>query len=90
MRAQTHTLKQIRRFGTLDRDKERVAAIKALKVLRSLAKKAAADLSVPEYYSNRLGHDLSNIEMTINELLPAIGTRASILQDLFVEEETAQ
>ncbi len=86
MRAKTNRATPKRRFGVLDRDKERKAAIKALAALRGLAQKAAADLSVPEYYSCRLGHDLSNLEMTINELLPPIGTRVPILRDLFEEE----
>lgn len=91
MRAQTQTATTKRRFGILDRDKERKAAIEALMALRSLAKKAAADLSIPEYYANRLGHDLSNIEITLNEMLPPVGSRVPILRDLFIEEpETAR
>ncbi len=41
------------------RDKERKFAIKAVTALAGLVKRAAADLSVPEYYANRLEHDLT-------------------------------
>jgi len=86
MKRKTTKVTHKKGFGILDRVKERKAAVKAIAALRSLVKKASEDLSVADYYANRLGHDLSNLEMTLDEMLPAVGSHVPILQNLFEED----
>ena len=86
MKTKTTTSTRKKGFGILDRDKDRKAAVKAIAALRSFVRKASADLSVADYYANRLGHDLSNLEVTLNEMLPPVASSAPTLRDLFWEE----
>lgn len=90
MTAKKRTVKAKRGFGVLDRDKARKDSIRAVTVLRKVAKDAGADLSVNEVYPIRLNYELGFIEETLNEMLPPNGTKPkALLRDLFEEDEPA-
>jgi len=88
MKRKTTKVTHNKGFGILDRVKERKAAVKAIAALRSLVKKASEDLSVADYYASRLGHDLCNLEITLNEMLPAFGSHVPLLVNLFEDGDS--
>ena len=87
----TKAVKAKRGFGVLDREKARKDAIRAVKVLRKVAKDAGTDLSVHEVYSNRLRHELDLLEQKNNEMLPPVGSEPkACLRGLFEEDDAEQ
>jgi hypothetical protein len=62
-----------RRFGVLDREKSRMAAIPAIKVLRKVAKDAGDDLGVIALDVNKMHYALDLLEQSLSEILPPAG-----------------